>query len=42
MKRKNRKAKKQLTVKVKHATVLATDKPFLVKVNGPNFEIKYE
>jgi hypothetical protein len=33
---------KQLTVKVKHAAVLATDRPFLVNCNGPSFIIKYE
>jgi len=33
---------KKLTVKVKHAAVLATAKPFLVNCNGPNFMIKYE
>lgn len=33
---------KQLTMKVKHAAVLATDKPFLVNCNGPSFIIKYE
>jgi len=35
------KYREQLTVKVKHATVLATDRPFLVNVNGPNFVIVY-
>lgn len=33
---------KELTVKVKQAAVLATDKPFLVKCNGPSFMIEYE
>lgn len=32
----------QLTTNVKHADVLAIDKPFLVKVKGPSFAIKYE
>ena len=31
-----------LTVKVKHAAMLATDSPFLVNCNGPSFIIKYE
>lgn len=33
---------KQLTEKVKHAAVLATDKPFLVNCKGPSFMITYE
>lgn len=33
---------KQLTVNVKQAAVLATDKPFLVNRSGPSFIIKYE
>lgn len=34
--------RKQLAVNVKHAAVLATDRPFLVSCNGPSFMTKYE
>ena len=33
--------KSLLTVKVKHADVVAVDKPFLVSCNGPSFKITY-
>lgn len=32
----------RLTIKVKHAAVLPTDKPFLVNCKGPSFSNMYE